>query len=153
MPTQSPRCHGQLAAGFRPVDRAAPLPRPRRGCKVQRHGIGHDACASAAGPASFPSAARPAAEADTGRALVARRDGKGLEASYLVRGGTLLRPWWPVRRAGGYRGAMGEILTLTLQPRGPAAAFLLSDEQVAAVGGERRAFPVRVSINGVTLPL
>jgi hypothetical protein len=50
---------------------------------------------------------------------------------------------------------MGEILTLTLtlQPRGPAAAFLLSDEQVAAVGGGRRAFPVRVSVNGVTLPL
>jgi hypothetical protein len=50
---------------------------------------------------------------------------------------------------------MGEILTLTLtlQPRGPAAAFVLSDEQVAAVGGGRRAFPVRVSVNGVTLPL
>ena len=50
---------------------------------------------------------------------------------------------------------MGEILTLTLtlQPHGPAAAFLLSDEQVAAVGGGRRAFPVRVSVNGVTLPL
>ena len=50
---------------------------------------------------------------------------------------------------------MGEILTLTLtlQPRGSAAAFLLSDEQVAAVGGGRRAFPVRVGVNGVTLPL
>jgi hypothetical protein len=44
-------------------------------------------------------------------------------------------------------------LTLTLQPRGPAGAFLLSDEQVAAVGGGRKAFPVRVSVNGVTLPL
>jgi hypothetical protein len=44
-------------------------------------------------------------------------------------------------------------LTLTLEPRGPAGAFLLSDEQVAAVGGGRRAFPVRVSVNGVTLPL
>jgi hypothetical protein len=44
-------------------------------------------------------------------------------------------------------------LTLTLEARGPAAAFLLSDEQVAAVGGGRRAFPVRVSVNGVTLPL
>jgi len=50
---------------------------------------------------------------------------------------------------------MGEILTvtLTLQPRGPAAAFVLSDEQVAAVGGGRKAFPVRVRVNGVTLPL
>jgi hypothetical protein len=50
---------------------------------------------------------------------------------------------------------MGETLTLTLtlQPRGPAAAFVLSDEQVAAVGGGRGAFPVRVSVNGVTLPL
>jgi hypothetical protein len=50
---------------------------------------------------------------------------------------------------------MGDILTLTLtlHPRGPAGAFLLDDEQVAAVGGGRRAFPVRVSVNGVTLPL
>jgi hypothetical protein len=44
-------------------------------------------------------------------------------------------------------------VTLTLEPRGPAGAFLLSDEQVTAVGGGRRAFPVRVSVNGVTLPL
>ena len=50
---------------------------------------------------------------------------------------------------------MGEILTLTLtlQPRGPAGAFVLSEEEVAVVGGGRRAFPVRVSVNGVTLPL
>jgi hypothetical protein len=50
---------------------------------------------------------------------------------------------------------MADILTLTLmlEPRGPAGAFVLSDEQVAAVGGGRRAFPVRVSVNGVTLPL
>jgi hypothetical protein len=50
---------------------------------------------------------------------------------------------------------MAEILTLTLtlEPRGPAGAFVLSDEQVAAVGGGRRVFPVRVSVNGVTLPL
>jgi hypothetical protein len=44
-------------------------------------------------------------------------------------------------------------LTLTLEPRGPAGAFVLSDEQVAAVGGGRKSFPVRVSVNGVTLPL
>lgn len=50
---------------------------------------------------------------------------------------------------------MAEILTLTLtlEPRGPAAAFVLSDEQVTAVGGGRKAFPVQVSVNGVTLPL
>ena len=50
---------------------------------------------------------------------------------------------------------MAETLTLTLplEPRGPAGAFVLSDEQVAAVGGGRRAFPVLVSVNGVTLPL
>ena len=50
---------------------------------------------------------------------------------------------------------MAEILalTLTLEPRGPAGAFVLSDEQVTAVGGGRRAFPVRVGVNGVTLPL
>jgi hypothetical protein len=52
-------------------------------------------------------------------------------------------------------GAMADILTatLTLESRGPAGAFLLSDEQVTAVGGGRKAFPVRVTVNGVTLPL
>jgi len=44
-------------------------------------------------------------------------------------------------------------LTMTLEPRGPAGAFVLSDEQVAAVGGGRRVFPVRLSVNGVTLRL
>jgi len=44
-------------------------------------------------------------------------------------------------------------LTLTLEPAGPAGAFLLSDEQVAAVGGGRRAFPVLVDVNGMTLSL
>jgi bacteriocin resistance YdeI/OmpD-like protein/uncharacterized protein DUF1905 len=50
---------------------------------------------------------------------------------------------------------MAETLTLTLvlEPRGPAGAFLLSDEQVAAIGGGRRVFPVQVSVNGMTLPL
>jgi Bacteriocin-protection, YdeI or OmpD-Associated/Domain of unknown function (DUF1905) len=50
---------------------------------------------------------------------------------------------------------MAEILTLTLtlEKRGQAAAFLLSDEQVSAVGEGRKTFPVRVSVNGVTLPL
>ena len=33
-----------------------------------------------------------------------------------------------------------------LTPRGPAAAFLLDDAQVAAIGGGRKAFPVRVTI-------
>ncbi|BCJ47070.1 hypothetical protein GCM10010168_34100 [Actinoplanes ianthinogenes] len=44
-------------------------------------------------------------------------------------------------------------LTLTLESRGPAGAFVLSDEQAAAVGDGRKAFPVRVTVNGVTLPL
>jgi hypothetical protein len=44
-------------------------------------------------------------------------------------------------------------LTLTLEPRGPAGAFVLSDEQVSAVGEGRKTFPVQVSVNGVTLPL
>ncbi|GAA0559264.1 hypothetical protein GCM10010172_47900 [Paractinoplanes ferrugineus] len=44
-------------------------------------------------------------------------------------------------------------LTLTLEPKGPAGAFVLSDEQVAAVGGGRKTFPVQVTVNGVTLPL
>jgi hypothetical protein len=45
------------------------------------------------------------------------------------------------------------ILTLTLEPRGPAAAFVLSDEQVATVGEGRKTFPVQVGVNGATLPL
>ncbi|GIE92329.1 YdeI/OmpD-associated family protein [Actinoplanes regularis] len=50
---------------------------------------------------------------------------------------------------------MAEILnlTLTLEARGPAGAFVLSDEQAAAVGGGRKAFPVRVTVRDVTLPL
>ncbi|NMO55330.1 DUF1905 domain-containing protein [Actinoplanes sp. TBRC 11911] len=50
---------------------------------------------------------------------------------------------------------MAEVLTLTLtlEPRGPAGAFVLTDDQAAAVGGGRRAFPVRVTVNDVTLPL
>ncbi len=38
-----------------------------------------------------------------------------------------------------------------LEPHGPAGAFLLSDEQVAELGGDKKAFPVRVTVNGVTL--
>ena len=48
---------------------------------------------------------------------------------------------------------MAETLTLPLEPRGPAGAFLLTDEQVATLGGGRKAFPVSVAVNGVTLPL
>ncbi|MFE9957356.1 YdeI/OmpD-associated family protein [Micromonospora sp. NPDC005299] len=44
-------------------------------------------------------------------------------------------------------------LPLTLEQRGPAGAFVLSDEQVSVVGEGRKTFPVRVSVNGVTLPL
>lgn len=46
-----------------------------------------------------------------------------------------------VGTAGGYRVVMAETLTLTLtvEPRGPAGAFVLSDEQVAAVGGDAQA--------------
>lgn len=46
---------------------------------------------------------------------------------------------------------MGELtLKTTLQPRGPAAAVVLDDEQVAQVGEGRKAFPVRATINGYT---
>jgi hypothetical protein len=44
-------------------------------------------------------------------------------------------------------------LTLTLEPRGPAGAFVLTDQQAATVGGGRRAFPVRLTVNDVELPL
>ncbi len=44
-------------------------------------------------------------------------------------------------------------LTTTLQPRGPAAAIVLSDEQVAALGGGAKAFPVSVTVNDRTMGL
>ena len=44
-------------------------------------------------------------------------------------------------------------LTAALEKRGPAGAFVLTDDQVATLGEGRKAFPVRVSINGVTLSL
>ena len=44
-------------------------------------------------------------------------------------------------------------LTATLERRGPAGAFLLTDEQVGVLGGGRKTFPVRVAVNGATLTL
>ncbi|SHN75611.1 YdeI/OmpD-associated family protein [Cryptosporangium aurantiacum] len=44
-------------------------------------------------------------------------------------------------------------LTTTLEPRGPAGAFILTDEQVAALGEGKKVFPVQVTINEVTLSL
>jgi len=41
-------------------------------------------------------------------------------------------------------------LRAALEPRGPAAALILTDEQVRAIGGERKAPPVRVTVNGHT---
>jgi hypothetical protein len=47
---------------------------------------------------------------------------------------------------------MGSIdLTAELVPRGPAAAFVLDEEQVAIVGEGAKRFPARATINGVTL--
>jgi len=43
--------------------------------------------------------------------------------------------------------------TLPLEARGPAGAFILTDEQAAGIGGGRKAFPVRVAVNGVNLSL
>jgi hypothetical protein len=37
-----------------------------------------------------------------------------------------------------------------LQPRGPAAAVVLTDEQLAAIGGGKKTPPVRVTVNGNT---
>jgi hypothetical protein len=46
---------------------------------------------------------------------------------------------------------MGSLqLTTTLEPRGPAAAVILDDEQVAAIGEGPKRFPVRATINGYT---
>jgi hypothetical protein len=41
-------------------------------------------------------------------------------------------------------------LTTTLVARGPAAAIVLADEQVAAIGEGARRFPVRATVNGYT---
>jgi len=41
-------------------------------------------------------------------------------------------------------------LTTVLQPRGPAAAVVLTDEQVEAVGEGAKRFPVRATVNGHT---
>ena len=38
--------------------------------------------------------------------------------------------------------------TTTLQPRGPAAAVVLDDDQVATVGRGAKRFPVKVTVNG-----
>ncbi len=59
--------------------------------------------------------------------------------------------WSPLgadeRRAVWHDRRMGEIeLTTTLQPRGPAAAVVLSDAEVAQVGEGAKAFPVVATI-------
>jgi hypothetical protein len=46
---------------------------------------------------------------------------------------------------------MGSVrLTATLVPRGPAAAVVLDDDQVAAVGEGAKRFPVVATVNGYT---
>src|SRR5512142_1293029 len=46
---------------------------------------------------------------------------------------------------------MGSVqLTTTLVARGPAAAIVLDDEQVAAVGEGAKRFPVIATVNGYT---
>jgi hypothetical protein len=41
----------------------------------------------------------------------------------------------------------------TLEPRGPAAAIVLTDAQVERLASGKKTFPVKVTINGTTLPL
>lgn len=50
---------------------------------------------------------------------------------------------------------MGETLHLTtvLEPRGPAGALVLTDEQVASLGGGAKTFPVVVTIGTSSIPL
>lgn len=46
---------------------------------------------------------------------------------------------------------MGSLsFTAQLQPRGPAAAIVLDDDQVAAVGEGKKRFPVAATVNGYT---
>jgi hypothetical protein len=47
---------------------------------------------------------------------------------------------------------MGSLtITTVLEPRGPAAAFVLDEQQVAVVGEGAKRFPARTTINGATL--
>jgi hypothetical protein len=48
------------------------------------------------------------------------------------------------------RGVGSLSFTAQLQPRGPAAAILLDDEQVAAISEGKRRFPVAATVNGYT---
>lgn len=50
---------------------------------------------------------------------------------------------------------MGETLkiTATFEQRGPAGAFVLTDDQVLALGGGKKAFPVSLTVNGAVFPL
>ncbi len=58
-------------------------------------------------------------------------------------------PWQ--RLVLGENGRMGAIqFTASLQPRGPAAAVVLDDSQVAAVGEGAKRFPVVATVNGYT---
>jgi hypothetical protein len=46
---------------------------------------------------------------------------------------------------------MGELTIITrLEPRGPAAAIVLTDDQVATIGEGPKRFPVATTINGYT---
>jgi Bacteriocin-protection, YdeI or OmpD-Associated/Domain of unknown function (DUF1905) len=47
---------------------------------------------------------------------------------------------------------MGDPLrfSASLEPRGPAGAFVLSDEQVEALGEGRKTFPVRLTVHGAS---
>ena len=44
-------------------------------------------------------------------------------------------------------------LEVTLEPRGPAAAIVLTDAQVATLGDGKKTFPVRVEVGGRTVAL
>ncbi len=44
-------------------------------------------------------------------------------------------------------------LDALLEPRGPAAAIVLTDEQVERLAPGKKSFPVKVTLNGTTVPL
>ena len=44
-------------------------------------------------------------------------------------------------------------LTTVLEPRGPAGAIVLTDEQAGVLGDGARTFPVVVTVGGVSIPL
>jgi hypothetical protein len=80
------------------------------------------------------------------------RERRRLNSDFLHRDGARAIRWrGPFACSCQNRPAVGDIrLTATLVPRGPAAAVVLDDEQVADIGEGAKRFPVGATVNGYT---